>query len=167
MTKSTELTAALETEATQDAKPIEVDPAKVDIQIEGQHWREWSVHLPAAASKVDLQEPSIWRRCQVNPRTALAVKDIAHVFAEDESWVAVCRVYRADKTGAWLRFSKVSDFREVGDGLWRDDTLEVRFASGSFWVHRRSDGVRALPHGFITEAMAIGAAMRSYPQRVA
>ncbi|CAN7397232.1 hypothetical protein LJR235_002377 [Pararhizobium sp. LjRoot235] len=151
-------------EPLHDGKPIEVDPGKVEFNAEGQCWREWQVHLPVGATKSDLQTPSIWKKVQINRSKCLSVKDRVTVFADDESWFADCIVHKADSTGAWLRFSKVSDFREAGD-IWSDGTLETRFTGGSWYVHRVSDGIRTINIGFSTRDQAVAAALASYPKR--
>lgn len=151
-----------------DDKPIEVDPEKLVLHNETDMcWRTWMCHLPEGADKSDLQTPSIWKRVQANRNKSLGVKDVVYVFSHDESWFAECRVYRADRAGVHLRFSKVQEFRETTADLWSDEFHELKFENGFFYVYDKRSGARKFSQGFYNEEQARTATIASYPTRAA
>lgn len=148
-----------------DDKPIEVAPVRMACVDENQSWRTWEAYMPPEATLDDVQDPNIWRKCQMDRGKALAVKDFVHIFASDMSWVRVGRCWKSTGKDAWLRF-KEGSFVDVAASLWTDGTLRVKFENGSYSVHRVSDDIRVLTQGFTTEAQAVAAALASYPKVV-
>ncbi|MEP1576002.1 hypothetical protein [Roseibium album] len=174
MTTATENRAAAlaEKKKQPDGAPIAgpeiptVDPAKVHKNNETtMYWKEWIAWLPADMSKTDLQHPEIWRRVQANRHKSFGVRDKVTIFSADESFYVEARVWKADTTGAWLRFNKISEFREAL-GLWKDDMFELRFYDGGFHIHAVATGALHVARTFHTESDAIATAMAIRPRVV-
>ncbi|MDN3720000.1 hypothetical protein QW131_14400 [Roseibium salinum] len=79
MTKQT-VAAKQAADIDDDREVIEVDPRQVQMQSEGQVYREWVIHLPEGADKSDLQTPSIWKRVQGDRSKSLIIKDKLTIF---------------------------------------------------------------------------------------
>lgn len=159
--------AAATTETfAEEVKRIEIDPRRMKCVDENQSWRTWEAYMPPEATADDVQDPNIWRRCQLEASKAIGLKDYVHIFAADMSWVRTGRCWKSTSRDAWLRF-KEGAFVDVVSTLWTDGTLKVKFENGSYGVHRVKDDIRVVVQGFSTEAQAIEAALRFYPKAVA
>ncbi|MCX2721968.1 hypothetical protein [Roseibium salinum] len=165
MTKQT-VAAKQAADIDDDREVIEVDPRQVQMQSEGQVYREWVIHLPEGADKSDLQTPSIWKRVQGDRSKSLIIKDKLTIFSSDESWFCEARVWKADRLGAHLRFSKISEFREASADLWSDEFHELKFETGHYFVYDKRSGARKFAQGFLTEESARTACIASYPKAV-
>ena len=123
-------------------EPPAVTMHNVFEQYAGHQWREFLVRLPEGAGKDDLKDPSLWRKTQSRPGTALRLFDRLTIVAFDETWMAECRVIRADASSAVLSFSKII---EMGtgrfDNLPQDDTYKIRWSGTGYIVVRKSDEV--------------------------
>ena len=149
------------------SEPIEVDPKRVQINDAGQAWRTVLVRMPEGATQDDLRNPKIWRKVQGMRHAALIKFDHLFVLAHDESWAARATVTHATAAEAHLAIERVGTFREQGQSLFGDGTLEVYWDGSAYAVRRASDAIRVINEGFTTEALAIAALRNWYPTKKA
>ena len=124
------------------AEPLAVGIQDLHEQHAGVQWREYLVRLPHGATADDLREPSLWRKVQARPGTSLRVFDRLTIVAFDESWMAECRVTRADAVSAVLSIGKVISMGEGRfDNLPQDDLYRVMWAGNGYVVVRKKDEV--------------------------
>ena len=146
--------------------PVEVDPKQVQLNDAGQAWRTVLARMPEGSTQDDLRNPKIWKRVQGNRQTALIKMDHLFVLAFDESLSARAVVTHATSEVAHLAIERVAGFKEPGQNLFSDGTLEVFWDGGAYGVRRVSDHVRVLTEGFLTEAQAATALRGWYPKKV-
>jgi hypothetical protein len=118
--------------------PIEVDPKRVVINVDGFAWRTVLVRMPERATQESLREPKIWRRAQCSPQSALKERD---------------------------HLEKVGSYRDKGSTFFNDGTLEVFWDGAAYGVRRIADQVRLISEGFLTEGQAIAALRNWYPKK--
>lgn len=161
----TKAMAAMQAEPEED-KPVMVKPNAVQIDSEGFVTRHLVVHAPPGAVADDMRNPGVWKLVQGNAATALRKYDSLTIFAADEGWMMQAMVSVAKSDSAKLAIGKVSTFQTAGEGLFSDGTHKVVFEGIGYFVERISDGGK-MGHGHASEALAIDAIRRLYPQRVA
>lgn len=158
-------TATKEAEIHDENREVLVKPNMVQIDNEGFISRNLVVHMPAGAVADDLRDPAIWRTVQSNRQAALRKLDHLLVFGADESWMASAIVSVAKADSAKLVITKVSGFQATGEGLFSDGTYRVAFEGIGYTVERVNDGTK-IGHAHSSEALAVDAIRRLYPQRV-
>ena len=163
---ATKIETKPELKVVAETKPVEIDPKQVLVNDAGQAWRTVLVRMPEGSTQDDLRNPKIWKRVQSNRQTGLIKMDHLLVLAFDESWSARAVVTHATSEVAHLAIERVASFKEQGQSLFNDGTLEVYWDGGAYGVRRVSDHVRVLTEGFLTEAQAATALRGWYPKKV-
>jgi hypothetical protein len=158
--------AAVQIEADQEAEPVLVKPGAVQIDSEGFVTRHIVIHAPVGAVADDMRNPGVWRLVQGNPSTALRKFDNLTIFASDEGWMMQAMVSVAKMDSSKLVIGKVSTFQTAGEGLFNDGVYRVSFQGLGYVVERIRDN-QPMGHAHASEALAIDAIRRLYPQRVA
>ena len=147
-----------------ERKLPEIEPRHVTVSDAGQAFREVLVRLPKDAVADDVRTPSIWKRVQAVKSAALVKFDHLLILTFDESQYIRAIVTHATSTEAHLAIERVATFREQGQSLFSDGTLEVFWDGGAYSVRRVSDKVSIVNQGFTTEGQAIAALRESYPK---
>jgi hypothetical protein len=159
-------TTTEETAPATVSKPVEVDPKRVQVDDSGFAWRTVLVRMPNGATQDDLRNPKIWARAQAVRQAALVKFDHLFILGFAEDWYARAIVSHATSTEAHLVIEKVGAFRDGGQSLYSDGTLEVFWDSSAFGVRRTIDQVRVITERFLTEGAAIAALRSWYPKVV-
>jgi hypothetical protein len=124
------------------AAVVEIEPALVAVNLDGQAFRMVQVRLPAGMIAADLAEPRIWRAVQASPRTALRKFDHLFIIAYDESWTADVLVVSADIEKAVLGKPRIESIPERFTKLFEDERYRVTWTGQGYCVERKGDGVR-------------------------
>ncbi len=161
------MTSKVETTEPEERIIPEIKPEHVQVNASGQVWRSLLIRLPEGLISDDLRTPSIWKKVQANNQCALIKMDRLFILGHDESWACEAIVKRATSAEANLVILKVFSFREADEILFNDGKLEIYWDGAAYGVRRMSDHVRVVSPGFSTEAMAIDALRKTYPQKVA
>ena len=119
---------------------LQVDPAQVKLQTNGQCFAEYFVRLPQGMIADDLKEMSIWRRVQVHPGKALKRHDRLHLTAFDESWDCEAIVAAADANSVTLAGLRIITIPTRTVPLFSDDNYRIIWTGIGYAVERRSDG---------------------------
>ncbi len=143
----------------------EIKPGHVTVNAVDQVWRSILVRLPEGLVADDLRSPKIWIKVQGNPQVALIKLDHLFILAFDESFAVSAIVTHASSTEASLSITKVHSFKEQGQSLYSDGTLEVFWDGASYGVRRVSDQVRIISQGFSREDLAVTALRAWYPKK--
>jgi hypothetical protein len=167
---TTAATAIKEPEAEVSAVEREaprIDPRQVKRNFDGvMVSREVWVRAPEDFTAADLADPSIWRRVQASPQSALRQFDRVVVIGFDETWLAEAYVADSMPDRAVLatpRIVKVAHDRF--DKLYSDDTYRVQWNGAAYAIVRKADGHVMSEHA--TPELAVRAVERLYPKRVA
>jgi hypothetical protein len=167
MMTDTTIAEAAEPAATLSGMPRllgEIDPANVQLQLDGMCFREWVIRLPEMAIFADLNEPRIWARVQATKRTAVAKHDRVRIVAHDESWCVETIVAGATREGVTLSKMTRYDLDPRTEILAGDDKYQIRWTNGAYRVQRRSDG-QFMTNGVQTQQQAERDLRNLYPQQ--
>ena len=143
----------------------EIKPEHVQVNAVDQVWRTILVRLPENMVADDLRTPSVWKKAQASPQSALIKLDHLFILAFDESFAVSAVVTHASSTEASLSITKVHSFKELGKSFYSDGTLEIFWDGSSYGVRRVSDQVRIISQGFSREDLAVTALRAWYPKK--
>jgi hypothetical protein len=117
-----------------------IDPAEVKLQHEGFQWREILVRLPIDATLQDLNEPTLWRLVQGDPRKALCRLDRVAIIDHGETWLAEAVVSGATGQGVTLAGVKKTDLPPRTEVLLETEDYRTAFVGSGYATLRKKDG---------------------------
>jgi hypothetical protein len=129
-------------ESTAPARHKALHPRSVAKQADGFVFREWVVRLPFGMSVNDLiEQPTLWRIVQGDPRTALQKLDRVVVLDFDEAVAAEAIVSAASDTSVTLARPRLTDLQSrTTEPQIEDELHRVVWDGGNYVVKRKSDG---------------------------
>jgi hypothetical protein len=159
------MATATTTKTETPAAPIEIDPARVVVNVDGLVWKSVLATMPEGMTKDQLQDARIWARVQKTPG-ALKVFDQVVITDYERSYGCEGRVTAANRDGATIAFGRIFNFADRLMPLYQDALYRIVYLGGWYHAERLSDGMK-MTQPVQTHEEAVAALHRLYPHQVA